>query len=423
MSSKMKSYYICSAIGCVPRNVEAMKINDYLQANGLEKTEDFKKADMLIINTCANGEEPQDIAERTIKYYHSRKGKKTRIIVIGCLPKIKPEFNKGWDDVSPISPRELEKFDELISADKHIASFPEPAGFVNFPLEGDIAFRNALNREIHVFYFNARADILSIRKFLQKLSIPKILRFIGSYYSTPETGQENVHYLKVSVGCPGMCSYCIEHTAIGDVKSRQIDDIIKDFNSAYKAGYRDFVVCGDDTAYYGSDIDTNIAELLKRLLEQEGSYNISIGSLNPEGLIKHFQAILELLRKYPDRIRKMHVPIQSGSNRILKKMNRGYRIEDVKECLEKIKDAAPKIKFWTAIIAGFPGETEEDFLKSARLLEETIFSGVFINTYSDRKDTKASKFKDKISRTEKTRRVNILQDIQKNNGDSRIMYY
>jgi tRNA A37 methylthiotransferase MiaB len=152
-----------------------------------------------------------------------------------------------------------------------------------------------------------------------------------------------------------------------------------------KMGYKLFVLCGSDIGAYGKDIRTDLITLLRRIMEREGDYKIALTSFNLRWWRDMGSDIIELFKS--GKIEYFSVPVQSGSNRILKLMKRDYTAEDFENCIKSLKSVNPEVTIYTDVMCGFPGETEEDFKKTLRLLENPRITCALPTVYSERPKT------------------------------------
>lgn len=197
----------------------------------------------------------------------------------------------------------------------------------------------------------------------------------------------------------------------GILKSRPIEDIIDAINDGIYRGYTLFGLNSDDASYYGKDIDKNLEELLEKIVKIDKKIYFSIPEFNPNGLTEQ---IIELLKD--KKFLYITVPIQSGSNRILKLMQRPYNIDEVIEKIKRIKKINKNLKINTHVIVGFPGETEKDFIKTKKVLNTGLFDRVKVFMYNDRPNTVATRMENKIREEVKEyRKKELLKVIKKQN--------
>ncbi|MFP4142894.1 MAG: tRNA (N(6)-L-threonylcarbamoyladenosine(37)-C(2))-methylthiotransferase [Thermoplasmata archaeon] len=215
----------------------------------------------------------------------------------------------------------------------------------------------------------------------------------------------------ISSGCLGDCSYCITKLARGTIKSRQVEDIKERFKNLLSNSVKEIRLTSQDSALYGKDISTDLVELLKELLEIETDYRIRIGMMNVDTLrpIKSgFMDVMEDERIY----NFVHLPLQSGSNDVLKKMNRNYTVEEWKRTAEEFRDRFPDISISTDVIVGFPGETDDDFEKTKDAVKEIEPDIINVTRFSPREGTEAAEMDDQVHSRIKKRRSKEMTDLR-----------
>ncbi|MFA5141852.1 MAG: radical SAM protein [Candidatus Woesearchaeota archaeon] len=320
-------------------------------------------AEFLFINTCAFLRKAEDKAISKIKNLNLAKPNSQNIIVFGCLPRINPERLKLAHDGEIIMVRDISEF---------MAKF----GFKKKPC--------------------AIGHVVEDRKEF----LPKIYRTLNRLllhdpYLTYLYDKEKVYHLKISQGCLGNCSYCSEKFARGKLSSKPIHEIITEFEKGLSKGYRIFSLSSDDTGVFGWDRGENISQLLEKLLSYNEEFKIVLTEFNPHGLLKHEKELLPLLKS--SKLIFITIPIQSGSDRILRLMNRSYQVSHVELALDQIRSVNPSIKINTHIIAGFPGETQSDYQKTYDMLDSFSFNKAKVFGYSDQPGTESSKLPGKLS--------------------------
>jgi MiaB/RimO family radical SAM methylthiotransferase len=377
----MKTYFLASA-GCPRRAVDSQKIADYLETNSLEYTQDFKQADLIIVSTCAALKSREDLSKTAVTWYLEQKHRDAKIVVAGCLGKINPEVTKEFEEVSFISPREIDALDDLIAAKVRFKDIPDPNQIGSFPL-----FPDKRERQRKGDRLNKRLDLAYEKK--------------------------DLFTLRVATGCLGNCSYCAVKFAVGELESKPVDAIVNEFKSGLDQGFKHFVLIAGDVGCYGVDIGTSAIELLSELFAVEGSYKIIIKEFNAQWIVKYFQDLLKIFKENYEKIDYIVVPVQSASNRMLRLMKRPYTIEDVKKYLNIVKSEVPGLQISTHIMVGFPGETEKDFKESVDFIKEYEFPFVDIYAYDDRPNTAASQMAGKVPQKTIDQRVDAVKKIQK----------
>jgi len=201
--------------------------------------------------------------------------------------------------------------------------------------------------------------------------------------------------IAIAEGCTFSCSYCITSLARGKLKSYPIKEIKQDIRSAIKQGCKEIQLTAQDTSSYGLDLKSNLGELLMNIKEIEGDYRVRVGMMNPYTLMKNFDSIIKGFED--SKIYKfLHLPVQSGDNEILKKMNRKYTVEEFSDTINKFRKKFPNVTISTDIIVGFPTETEKQFQNTFDMLKRIKPDITNITRFSARPFTKAKAMKGRI---------------------------
>ncbi len=326
-------------------------------------------SDVIIMNTCGVIEYTERKIIKNTKKYQAQ-GKK--VIISGCLPKI----NK--DAIEKTRP------DAIISA--------RSLGSIN----------------------NAIETVKRDRQFIQV----KNNRPIKSNTAKRRT-QHPIAIVPISEGCLGRCSYCGTRFARGRLRSFPISSILKETEKCVSHGFKEIQLTAQDTGAYGMDNDERLPSLLKEICKIPGDFRVRVGMMNPEHALKIQDSLIEAMQD--EKIYNfLHLPLQSGDDKILQDMNREYTVKDFQRILERFRENLDKLTFSTDIIVGYPTETEEAFQKTYKIIEKTRPDVLNIKRYSKRPNTPASKLKDMPDRIKKDRSrllTRLHQEIgEKNNG-------
>ncbi len=364
MKALEKKVYIYST-GCFRRLLDARKISDYFKINQYRITSNPKKADFILVNTCAIKKSQEDFSVKKIQEF---KKYNKKLIVCGCLPGMNEERLKTVFDGPTFTPASMEKIDEIFNPEIKFKDFPDPH-FLIKPLFFDPVFRNDIFRfDLHGFKF-AMSHL--------------IRRLQGEYF------------IKVASGCLGRCTYCTIKKATGALKCKPPEKCLGEFKEGISRGYKKFVILGDDVGAYGLDIGETLPNLLNKFLEIKENYKISIHDLNPRWVIKYQDQLVKIVKS--GKIDKIFCPVQSGSNKILNLMQRFNTREEIREALFKIKKSCPKLEIFTHVMIGFPGEDEEDFEETLNLLKEMNFDYVMPCLYSEAPNAPSAVLPNKVS--------------------------
>ncbi len=337
-----------------------------LREAGHQIVESIDKSDIVIVNTCAVKRTTLNKVIYRLKELHQKTDKK--IIVAGCLPLI---------DLNKIE--SIGTFSGIISC-KTIDSIEEVVEKIS----------------------NGEDDIKKIEGFSERYPRP---RFRSDRISVP---------IPIAEGCTSNCSYCCVKFARGELTSFKPKEIVSSIEEELREGRKQIYVTTQDTAAYGLDIESNLAQLLKKITLIQENFRIRVGMMNP----KHATKITnELIEAFSDKkiYKFLHLPIQSGSDKVLDDMKRGYKVEHFKDIVEKFREKFPNLYLATDIIVGFPTETKEEFQKSCDLIREIKPDKVNLTRFTPMPRTKAKRMK-QIESEEKKRRSKIMSKITKEIG-------
>jgi threonylcarbamoyladenosine tRNA methylthiotransferase MtaB len=338
-------------LGCKVNQYESQQIAKELLKLGFEMLKE--EGDIYILNSCAVTHHA-DRKARKIIYKGKREGKK--IIVTGC-----------------ISP----PMEENLRKDEQILLIPQE----------------------------------------RKREIPKILQEIFASQPAPLKEEEATKraigrkraYVVVQTGCDNFCSYCIVPYLRGKPRSRNLQDVLQEIRQLLLFGYKEIILCGIRLGKYGRDLEDNISlsSLLREILNWEGDFRIRLSSIEP----MDFDEELLHLVSHPKLCPHFHIPLQSGSDRILKLMGRSYTSSDFLSLVVEIRERIPLVNITTDVIVGFPSESEEDFLQTLKICEEAGFGKIHIFPFSPRPGTKAEKWDD-VPWEIKKERAKVLQSLE-----------
>lgn len=399
----MKKVFIYDR-SCESRKLETNKIYNYFIKNGYEILGNPKNADIILMIACAV---TNNQAEGSLAIVKKLEKYNKELIVIGCLPAIdKTKLDKIFDGKTIITKN-------LLEIDKY---FPENKISLNDIEESNYLYQNP----------NAYKTTVKLIKYLLKI------KFLGTLYNeiyehvlTNLYGEMSLifrvipkkesFYIKISTGCKGNCSYCAIKKAIGSLKSKTLNECIKEFVKGLEKGHDYFIIDGDDTGAFGLDKkNDNFPKLLEQLSKYPKSYKIVIRNLHPEWIVKYINE-LELILKNK-KIYCIESAIQSGNERILKIMRRYSNLNEMKKAYIRIRKSFPEIILTTDCIIGFPSESTKEFNDTLNFINDAGFNAGFIIPYSKRSGTEAEKIEPKISSDEMSKRLkNSKQFLIKHN--------
>jgi len=394
----MKRAYVFNT-GCIRRALDSTRVCDYLVENGWTFTNNLAQADVAIVSTCGAVQDDENLSLDALRNVARKKGKHTKVIITGCLPKLNAEklrAIKGLNGVEFVPTRELDRLDSLLNSEKRLADIPEAnlvsneQGLFDYVL-GYRLFRHSVLQGLYKKLSTSRSFVRSVvhlseaaNDIKSRLHLPSRPRIVPFYN------------IRIAEGCLFACSFCCIRFATGRLKSKPIDQILQEFKTGLDGGQTVFQLVCEDTGCYGLDIGTTFPTLLRELFQVEGDYQLLLIDFGGYWLVKYFDELLPLFLKHPDKIREMYVSLQSGSEKILKAMNRPEHGYEVRARLKELKQRLPQLTLRTTVIIGFPGETEGDFQETVSAVREIDFSVVELNKYSDRPGTASSKMNDKV---------------------------
>jgi len=219
-----------------------------------------------------------------------------------------------------------------------------------------------------------------------------------------------VHVIQICEGCLGACTYCCTRFARGHLNSYPIADIVAEARSAIEDGCVEIQLTAQDTSAFGKDTGEKLSDLIKEVANLDGDFKVRVGMMHPKNIGDDLEDLIEAF-KLPKVYDFIHLPIQSGSDKVLREMRRNHTVEDYKKIVYMFKEEIPNITVATDIIIGYPTETEEDFMQTADLIREIKFNLIHLSKYQDREGAISSSLEN-ISFDEMKRRSKILSDIK-----------
>lgn len=389
--AKYKVILDSSDIICKPNNIIGSKVYKYLTRNNHLIENDLSKADYIIVNTCGFNKLRENVSVKLFKNYSAKKKKGAKVISIGCLNKINEGLIRtSFPDVILIF--DLRELDEIFYNNVKIESIDEAC-------LSEERINNLYNSTDKDFNFIEKTYLLMGRIFY---FITKSILGRNSEIRQvlDEAFKQNKFFVEISTGCLSNCSYCIIKKAKGRLQSRSIEQIMRDIDSVYEPN-KNLCLVADDCGCYGLDIKENIFSLLYTINEKYPELGIDLCYVNPLWIQKYQTEYINLFRKV--KINSANISIQSGSDRIIKLMNRKYSVEKVIKVIKELKQASPQTLIWTHLIAGFPGETNDDFRSTMSILDYFDFATKFV--YADREGTPSALMEPKVPEMVKGFRV------------------
>jgi tRNA A37 methylthiotransferase MiaB len=381
------------ANGCHENFNDAVLLKQYMaEINDAVISDNYQEADLICLLGCANTKHMETESQELIEHIEATKRPGARLLIMGCLAKIRPDLGSHEDElnssIGQMNPEAL-RFREIESSLSAHSLYCDTDPEI-------MDFKNA--RKEKIFTKNLTSDSAH---FYQRISFPlyKVLFNSIKAYKDFLESRINVHNdksycIKICTGCLGSCSYCVIRFSRGKIKSKPIAKVMEEFRQGLDQGYRNFALIGTDLGDYGQDLGLDFTHLLAEMVAVPADFRLRLRNVNPRGIINSFPRFYELLKS--KKIIYLLSPVQSGNNRILELMNRGYNIEDFMDCVQKIRAACPHVVLQTQFIVGFPTESEDEFLGTKAVVDQGVFDYVDVFRYSDRSGTKAASLYPKV---------------------------
>lgn len=368
----MNKRYLIKTYGCQMNVHESEKIAGQLRDLGYEETQIAEDADVIVFNTCCVRENAEQHAFGNIGMYKKLKKEKRDLIiaVCGCMTQ-QGEFAKKLSATFP--------FVDVIIGTYNIDEF------------GKILQKTIDTKKRVVEILDKNGEICE-----------EITPYRSSYPNA---------WVNIAYGCNNFCSYCIVPYVRGRERSRLPENVVDEVKNLINEGYKEITLLGQNVNSYGHDLKNGVSfsSLLDEIGKIDGKFRLRFMSNHPKDLTED---VIEAIKRNPHACHAIHLPVQSGSNRILSLMNRRYSVEKYLSQIDSIRKIIPDCAITTDIIVGFPTETENDFLDTVNLVEKVKFDGAFTFVYSKREGTKAAIMDGQIDPEIQKDRIMRLIDVQ-----------
>lgn len=364
---KELKYYI-ETWGCQMNEEDSEKLSGMLKSVGYTKTESIEEAGIIIYNTCCVRENAENKVFGNLGELKHLKKKNPDLIIAVCGCMMQQEG----------------------MADKILKKFPHVN--IIFGTHNAYKFPEYLNR--------VKTEGVQVKEIFNKES--EIVEGL------PIDRESDVKaFVTIMYGCNNFCTYCVVPYVRGRERSRKSEDIINEIKDLVSKGYKEITLLGQNVNSYGKGLEEDIdfAKLLRKINEVDGLERVRFMTSHPKDLNKD---VILAIKECDKLCEQIHLPVQSGSDRILKKMNRHYTKEYYLELVDMIKREIPDVSLTTDIIVGFPGETEEDFLDTLDLVERVGYDSAFTFIYSRRNNTPADMMLNQVSDADKHHRFDRL---------------
>ena len=381
-------------LGCKVNQADTASMQELFRQAGYEVCEFTEPADIYVVNTCVVTNTGQQKSRQMIRRA-IRKDDEALIVVTGCYPQTAADEVKAIDGV------------DLIIGTQDRAKIVELA-------EAALEKKGAGKRENNLSDSESTPEINALRL---RTSVDDEVRPWGKNTTFEEMSGGNEAdktraYLKIQEGCNQFCSYCIIPYARGPLRSRSLQNIKEEVQRLTEAGYKEIVLIGIHLGCYGKEMQdgTTLYDAVKTALSVPALQRLRLGSLES---VEVEERLLDLMAEDKRLCPHLHLPLQSGCNKILKDMHRPYDTEKFAMLLEQIRKKAPGVAVTTDVIVGFPGETEEDFAATCRFVRQCAFAKMHIFPYSMRKGTPAATRKDQVPEAVKKQRAEKLAELDR----------
>ena len=363
-----KKLFCIFTYGCQMNEEDSEKLSGMLKSQGYERTENKEEASIIIFNTCCVRENAENKVFGNLGQLKQLKKKNPNLVIAicGCM------------------------MQQVGMADKVLKTFP----YV------DIIFGTHNAHKFPEYLHRVLQEGVQVKEILNKEE--------GIVEGLPIDRKSDVKaFVTIMYGCNNFCTYCIVPYVRGRERSRKSEDIIKEIEELVSQGYKEITLLGQNVNSYGKGLEEDIdfAGLLRKVNEVKGLERVRFMTSHPKDLSDD---VIMAIKECDKLCEQVHLPVQSGSSRILKEMNRHYDREYYLDLVKKIKSEIPDVTLTTDIIIGFPGETEEDFLDTLSLCEEVGYDSAFTFIYSRRNHTPADKMENQIPDDIKHDRFNRL---------------
>ena len=368
MNQNTENKYIATyTLGCKVNQYDTEAVVELFKAEGYEEVAFDEKADVYIVNTCT----VTHLSDRKCRQM-LRKTKKLNpnsvLIAMGCYAQAAGEQIKI----------DVPEVDLIVGTNKR-----------------NEIIQLVENYKMNQEEYNFVGNIMDVEEF-EELHISNM-------------GEHTRAYLKIQEGCNNYCTYCIIPYVRGKIRSRKIENVIQEAKRLIEAGFKEIILTGIHVASYGKDLgNTSLIEAISAIHDLEGLERIRLSSIEPVVVTQEF---LEAIAKLPKLCHHFHLSLQSGSDTVLKRMNRKYTTEEYRQSVEELRRIWPDVAITTDIIVGFPGETKEEFEETAQFAREIGFAQVHLFPYSVREGTVAAKMKEQLDSQAKDERLKALKVI------------
>ncbi|HTA25531.1 MAG TPA: tRNA (N(6)-L-threonylcarbamoyladenosine(37)-C(2))-methylthiotransferase MtaB [Terriglobales bacterium] len=396
----MASYYV-ENFGCRATQADGAAVERQFRERGLVRANRPSEAEVVVLNTCtvtASADRDARAAIRRVR----RENPGCQIVVTGCYAQRAPEEIAALPGVSRVVGNSHKHRLAEIALQQRDSSDENGGSGTFVPLSSlSTGQRPTTNSQRPLANDQRPIYVSDIFAHTELLAAPV-------FDAANERTRPN---LKVQDGCDNRCSFCVIPSVRGQSRSLPLRQILAEVNTLVAAGYREIVISGINLGRWGRDLaseQSRFEDLVRAILKDTALEKLRISSVEP---MDWSDELIQLIGNSPRIARHTHVPMQSGSDRVLRGMHRKYRPWHYREKIEKIRTAMPTAAIGADVMVGFPGETEHDFEETRRMVEELPFTYLHVFTYSPRPGTPAAAMRDQVPANQAQRRNKVLRDL------------
>jgi MiaB/RimO family radical SAM methylthiotransferase len=376
------AHVLCT--GCPESRIDTARVQNFIKENGWNIINDVTEADLILFRACGIKEDAIQESLQIIRRVKTEKKADAQFIVWGCLPKIDPEALRTEYDGVTFGENEIDVLDKLIETKKPI--------------------REVVANSVMPGLQPPRPGLYG---YLRRIGL-----WIEKHHSIVQ--RKSIFVIKVSTGCYGNCSFCAIRKSRGTVRSKTIEQVLSEFKDGLSRGFRYFSLLATDLGAYGKDIGVDLNALLSEMAKTKGDYKIGLRNVNPQYLRELLKGSRPIFSS--GKMWFLSSAIESGSDRILKLMNRKYTVKDFTDCIKVLNKEFPGILLRTQIMVGFPTETEKDFQRSLNLLATLKIDWVEVYKFSPIRGTPAATMPEQVPekiKEERYRRLTLMNLTQR----------
>lgn len=359
-------------LGCKVNTYESEALIDFLEQKGFQLSSNDEEADVIIVNTCTVTSTSDNKSKKLLRQL-ARNNPNAIVVAMGCYAQLNKEEANDYANIVIGTTNRLQIYNLIMS------------------------------------YLETKQQLNIVDQYFQKASYEDM--------KLSKLSKHSRGFIKIQDGCENFCAYCAIPYSRGPIRSREVGSIIEEITSLTKSGVKEVILSGINTGTYGKDLENmNLAKLIEKICLETSIYRIRLSSIE---LMEVTDELLMVINKYQTRIAMhLHIPLQAGNDNTLVRMERKYLTKDYEHLINKIRQLFPDIAITTDCLAGFVGETQEDFQGALAFIEKINFAGMHVFPYSRRKGTKADLMMGHLAPKTIQTRTRIMLDLAKKMKDA-----